>query len=94
MSGFDQYVRASSASLSLVDLLQRPVTELLGVGTDAGTALGQIGVETIFDLGSSAVFAAAAAASGELRIPPSVSIARRLIEHWYGGELPGSWSRP
>ena len=36
MSGFDQYVRASSASLSLVDLLQRPVTELLGVGTDAG----------------------------------------------------------
>lgn len=37
---------------------------------------------------------AAAAASGELRIPPSVSIARRLIEHWYGGPLPGTWSRP
>lgn len=36
----------------------------------------------------------AAAESGELRIPPRVSIARRLIEHWYGGELPGSWSRP
>jgi NAD+ diphosphatase len=36
----------------------------------------------------------AAAESGELRIPPSVSIARRLIEHWYGGELPGAWSRP
>jgi len=36
----------------------------------------------------------AAAEAGELRIPPSVSIARRLIEHWYGGELPGAWSRP
>ncbi len=26
--------------------------------------------------------------SGAVRIPPSISIARRLIEHWYGGELP------
>jgi NAD+ diphosphatase len=32
--------------------------------------------------------------SGDLRIPPAVSIARRLIEAWYGGELPGAWSRP
>jgi len=34
-------------------------------------------------------------ASGELRLPPRVSIARRLVEHWYGGELPpepaGGW---
>jgi NAD+ diphosphatase len=33
--------------------------------------------------------------AGELRLPPSVSIARRLVEHWYGGELPaepaGGW---
>lgn len=36
----------------------------------------------------------AACESGELRIPPAVSIARRLIEAWYGGELPGEWSRP
>jgi NAD+ diphosphatase len=37
---------------------------------------------------------AAAAASGEIRLPPPVSIARRLIEHWYGGELvdgAGGW---
>ncbi len=27
--------------------------------------------------------------SGELRLPPVVSIARRLIEAWYGEELPG-----
>jgi NAD+ diphosphatase len=33
-------------------------------------------------------------AAGEVRIPPRVSVARRLIERWYGGELPGEWSRP
>ena len=32
--------------------------------------------------------------AGTVRIPPRLSIARRLIEHWYGAELPGSWSRP
>jgi NAD+ diphosphatase len=31
--------------------------------------------------------------AGTVRIPPRVSIARRLVEHWYGAELPGSWSR-
>ncbi|MBG0833397.1 NAD(+) diphosphatase [Planomonospora sp. ID67723] len=33
----------------------------------------------------------AALESGELRLPPSVSIARRLIETWYGEELAGDW---
>ena len=37
---------------------------------------------------------AAGCEDGTVRIPPSVSIARRLIERWYGAELPGSWSRP
>lgn len=36
---------------------------------------------------------AAACESGEVRLPPSVSVARRLIERWYGAELPGDWSR-
>ena len=36
---------------------------------------------------------AAACESGEVRLPPSVSIARRLVERWYGSELPGDWSR-
>ncbi len=35
-----------------------------------------------------------ACAQGQVRVPPAVSIARRLIEHWYGRELDGSWSRP
>jgi NAD+ diphosphatase len=29
--------------------------------------------------------------SGQIRLPPSVSIARRIIEAWYGGPLPESW---
>jgi len=36
---------------------------------------------------------AAACEVGEVRLPPSISIARRLVERWYGSELPGDWSR-
>ncbi|NHC23082.1 NAD(+) diphosphatase [Nocardioides sp. IC4_145] len=31
------------------------------------------------------------ATSGELVLPGGVSISRSLIEHWYGGTLPGQW---
>ena len=34
---------------------------------------------------------AAAVASGDLLLPPPVSIAHRIIQSWYGAELPGSW---
>ena len=37
---------------------------------------------------------AAACASGEVALPPAVSIARRLIERWYGEPLSGDWIRP
>jgi NAD+ diphosphatase len=37
---------------------------------------------------------AAECAAGTVRIPPRVSVARHLIERWYGAELPGEWSRP
>ncbi len=30
-------------------------------------------------------------ASGEIRLPPPVSIAHRIIESWYGSELDGAW---
>jgi NAD+ diphosphatase len=33
----------------------------------------------------------AAVTDGEIRLPPGLSIARRLIETWYGGRLPGGW---
>ena len=37
---------------------------------------------------------AAECEAGRVRLPPAISIARRLIERWYGAELPGDWSRP
>jgi NAD+ diphosphatase len=33
----------------------------------------------------------AGAESGELVLPGGVSISRSLVEHWYGGPLPGQW---
>ena len=33
----------------------------------------------------------AAMAAGEIRLPPPVSIAHRIIEAWYGAELPAQW---
>jgi NAD+ diphosphatase len=33
----------------------------------------------------------ASIASGEIRLPPPVSIAHRIIESWYGTELGGAW---
>ncbi|MGH3204752.1 MAG: NAD(+) diphosphatase [Streptosporangiaceae bacterium] len=34
----------------------------------------------------------AALRAGELALPPSVSIARHIIEAWYGGPLPSTWT--
>ena len=36
----------------------------------------------------------AACAAGEVLLPARVSIARRIIENWYGETLPTEWSRP
>jgi NAD+ diphosphatase len=33
----------------------------------------------------------AGAEAGELVLPGGVSISRSLVEHWYGGPLPGNW---
>jgi NAD+ diphosphatase len=33
----------------------------------------------------------AAVETGDLLLPPPVSIAHRIIESWYGGPLPGTW---
>ena len=33
----------------------------------------------------------AEAEAGTLVLPGGVSISRSLVEHWYGGPLPGSW---
>lgn len=35
----------------------------------------------------------AAVIAGEVLLPGRISIARHLIEHWYGDELPGTWGQ-
>lgn len=37
---------------------------------------------------------AQACETGEISLPPAISIARKLIERWFGSPLPGDWSRP
>ena len=37
---------------------------------------------------------ARACESREIALPPAVSIARRLVERWYGEPLKGDWIRP
>ena len=36
----------------------------------------------------------AAIKSGDIALPPSVSIARRILEAWFGGPLPSTWTEP
>lgn len=62
MTRFADSVKGSSAELSVAQLLQQPISELLGVSPDATTQLRDLGIETIFDLGSSSLFARAASA--------------------------------
>jgi NAD+ diphosphatase len=31
--------------------------------------------------------------SGEVRLPPRISIARMLIERWFGEPIPNEWGR-
>src|SRR4030095_3995112 len=54
------YLQTAFQSLPLVEVLQHPPAALLGVSGAAATALGDIGVRTVFDLALSRVFAAAA----------------------------------
>ena len=62
MQEFSHYLRSTSSELSLREVLQQPVSALLGVSDDAVSALGGIGLKSVFDLGSSSLFAQAASA--------------------------------
>lgn len=54
-------VRASSAGLELQDVLKQSTSQLLGVSDGAATVLSKVGIKTIFDLGTSNLFASARA---------------------------------
>jgi NAD+ diphosphatase len=79
-----------------------PMPRSLMLGYEARAAGGQRITVDEEEIGEARWFSRAALRaaieSGELGIAPSSSIARRLIEYWYGEELPdgpsSSWTRP
>lgn len=58
-----EFVRSTSQHLDTSELLKQPLTELLAVSQDAADALRPFGIETIFDLGCSRLFADARVAA-------------------------------
>jgi NAD+ diphosphatase len=78
-----------------------PMPRSLMLGYEARAAGGQQIAVDEEEIGEARWFSRAdlrsAIDAGELGIAPSSSIARRLIEYWYGGDLPdgpASWSSP
>ena len=63
MMTINDHLRSAHSGLGLLQVLQLPTTALLGVDTNAGAALATAGIRTIFDLGTSALFAQAATAA-------------------------------
>lgn len=63
MNASRESVRASSSHMDTSELLKQPVTELLGVTSAAAEALQPLGIETVFDLGCSWIFANARTAA-------------------------------
>ena len=57
MNDAQEFVRSTSAHMDVSELLKQPLTELLAVGPAAASALAPLGVQTIFDLGCSRLFA-------------------------------------
>ena len=74
-----------------------PFPSSLMLGFHARAAAGEIMVDGV-ELAEARWFSRdellAACTDGSVRIPSPISIARRLVERWYGEPLPGSWSRP
>lgn len=64
VSSLESLLRSEARTLSLREALSSPVSILLGVPGAASDALGLLGIETVFDLASSAVFADATVLAG------------------------------
>src|SRR5579875_2838180 len=72
-----------------------PMPWSLMLGFRAGAAAGQRIAVDHEELAEARWFSRAgllaSLRSGEVALPPPVSIARRIIESWYGGPLPSAW---
>jgi hypothetical protein len=73
MAHFREVVRSGSDHLELQDILKAKTSVLLGVTIAAEAALADIGIQTVFDLGTSWLFSNACAASNASRVG-SVSV--------------------
>ncbi|HZX76072.1 hypothetical protein [Lysobacter sp.] len=62
MTDVAEHLKAGLSGLTLDETLQKPVSALLGVSDEAATALQRVGISSIFELGSSWLFAHASAA--------------------------------
>jgi NAD+ diphosphatase len=78
-----------------------PMPRSLMLGFQAAAPAGQRIIVDAEEIGEARWFTReemlAAIGTGELAVAPTSSIARRLIEFWYGGDLPdgpGSWTAP
>jgi hypothetical protein len=81
----DMFVRTPFVHLDTSDILQQPVTVLLGVSEAARDALHKLGIETVFDLGASSVFSTARAVTSAAAVG---SASARL------GVVPSDWLQP
>lgn len=59
MTNFSNYIRTNNELLTQSDILELPINQLLGVDTAAAEMLNSLGINTVFDLGSSWLFAKA-----------------------------------
>lgn len=78
MSDVSDHLKAGFHGLSLDEALQLPTSALLGVSDAATLALKRIGVQTLFDLGASWLFANASTAMANATAEPGTSDAHLL----------------
>ena len=85
MVDLTRYLRPEHANASVHEALRMPVSALSGVDADAVATLQLAGIETVFDLGASALFAAAAVAADAARVGGTAAAL---------GVVPGDWLDP
>jgi NAD+ diphosphatase len=94
----DEEVRIKVTDVRYVGSQPWPMPRSLMLGFRAEAPAGQDIVVDAEEIAEAYWFSreelVAAIRSREIALPPPVSIARQIIEQWYGGELPSTWPEP
>lgn len=85
MTNFSDYFRINNEGLTQSDILELSVDQLLGIDSTAAEILISLGINTVFDLGSSWLFAKAKAAAESAK---EDNISQRV------GLIPSDWLEP